>query len=449
MAIGTKTLVDTVNLAISNLEITDEKTKFLQLSSVYKDFDSGFVSSVANLAALPAAADNRGRMVYVEDRCTYRISDGISWTDDFTSVSQGLQVWAWGSNSFGGRLGDNTTTDRSSPVSVVGGFTDWCGVSAGVCHSLGIRVNGTVWAWGLNSFGALGDNTTTDRSSPVSVVGGFTDWCDVSAGSHSLGIRVNGTVWAWGLNTSGQLGDGTTTNQSSPVLVAGGFTDWCAVAGGSGHSLGIRTNGTAWAWGGGADGRLGDGIATARSSPVLVAGGFTDWCGVSAGGAHSLGIRTNGTVWAWGFNSAGQLGDGTLTGRSSPVSVVGSFTDWCAVAGGVNHSLGIRTNGTAWAWGSNSQGRLGDGTTTGRSSPVSVVGGFTDWCDVSASGYHSIGIRTNGTAWAWGRGTNGQLGDGTTACRSSPVSVVGGFTDWCDVSAGREHSLAIRSTKGF
>jgi len=208
-----------------------------------------------------------------------------------------------------------------------------------------------------------------------------------------------GNTYSWGSSSGGKLGDGTTVAKSSPVSVVGGFSDWCQVSAGSDHSLGVRTNGTAWAWGCGDIGRLGDGTTVNKSSPVSVVGGFTDWFQVSAGCCHSLGVRTNGTAWAWGTSLSGQLGDGTTVSKSSPVSVVGGFTDWCQVsASPLSHSLGVRTNGTAWAWGSSSEGRLGDGTTVSKSSPVSVVGGFTDWCQVSAGLRFSLGVRTNGTA---------------------------------------------------
>jgi alpha-tubulin suppressor-like RCC1 family protein len=229
-------------------------------------------------------------------------------------------------------------------VSVVGGFTDWCQISAGSAHSLATRQNGTAWGWGCASLGRLGDNSIVDKSSPVSVVGGFTDWCQVSAGDcFSLGVRQSGSAWAWGSALCGRLGDNTIVSKSSPVSVVGGFTDWCRVSSGAAHSLGVRQNGTAWAWGLGSGGRLGNNTVADRSSPVSVVGGFTDWCCASAGGGHSLGIRTNSTVWAWGSNNNGQLGDNTLVSKSSPVSVVGQFTDWGQIsAGGDCSSLGLR-----------------------------------------------------------------------------------------------------------
>jgi alpha-tubulin suppressor-like RCC1 family protein len=365
-------------------------------------------------------------------------------------------AWSWGQNKFfstpSGKLGDNTTVDKSSPVSVVGGFTDWCQISAGkafVGHSVAVRTNGTAWAWGAASVGQLGDGTTANKSSPVSVVGGYTDWCQVSAGAdHSLGLRTNGTAWAWGYGGTGKLGDNTVANKSSPVSVVGGFTDWSQVSAGYIHSLGLRTNGTAWGWGQGSNGKLGDNTTVDKSSPVSVVGGFTDWCQVSAGKRHSVAVRTNGTAWAWGCNTCGILGDNTTANKSSPVSVVGGFTDWCQVsAGGSYHSVAVRQNSTIWSWGRNYRGELGDNTGTARSSPVSVVGGFTDWCQVSAgTSAHSVAVRTNGTAWSWGAGFYGAIGDNTTVSKSSPVSVIGGFTDWCQVSAGNYFSLAIRST---
>jgi alpha-tubulin suppressor-like RCC1 family protein len=369
------------------------------------------------------------------------------------------QVWGWGCNG-SGRLGDNTTVNKSSPVSVVGGFNDWCQVSAAYSHTMAVRSNGTLWAWGAGGNGALGTNNTNNTSSPVSVVGGFTDWCQVTAGGFggattgfSLGVRTNGTLWAWGFNASGNLGDNTGTNRSSPVSVVGGFTDWCQVSASifnTNFTLAVRQNGTAWAWGCnscGGPGQLGDGTTVNKSSPVSVVGGFTDWCQISAGDKSSLAVRQNGTLWAWGYNGGGvgMLGNNSTTNRSSPVSVVGGFTDWCQVSIGAVHSLGVRQNGTAWAWGSNSQGRLGDNTTVAKSSPISVVGGFTDWCQVSAGSGHSLGVRQNGSAWGWGCGCIGRLGDNTTVNKSSPVSVIGGFNDWCQVSAGYSQSLAIRN----
>jgi alpha-tubulin suppressor-like RCC1 family protein len=444
---------------VSSSESLEELLMLIVATSLITPDRSLSVSSVTVLNALTDI--NPGSIYFVEDVGVPYIKklNGV-WVPIDPLLSPILPVenaYAWGSNAYG-QLGDNTVTSRSSPVSVAGGFTDWLSVSASTGsavsngnHSLGVRANGSLWAWGSNANGRLGDNTATDRSSPVSVVGGFTDWISASAGnSHSLGVRANGSLWAWGIGGSGRLGDNTVTTRSSPVSVVGGFTDWISASAGSSHNLGVRANGSLWAWGSNSSGQLGDDTATTRSSPVSVVGGFTDWISASAGYVHNLGVRANGTLWAWGNNALAQLGDDTITSRSSPVSVVGGFTDWIQASGGRFHSLGVRANGTLWAWGSGSNGRLGTNNTAGRSSPVSVVGGFTDWIQASAGPGCSSAVRANGTLWAWGLNAQGQLGDNTTTNRSSPVSVVGGFTDWISVTAGgitndSDFVLGIRS----
>jgi hypothetical protein len=412
------------------------------ISKAIQQLQVGAVDYVESYSELPTHVGNPGKLFYI-------LYDGLYYATPYGWANiiktNATNVWSWGCNS-SGQLGDNTVVDKSSPVSHPTTFADWCQISTNCDFTLGITCDGTAWAWGANSSGQLGDGTTVCRSSPVSVVGGFSDWCHVSAAHyHSLGIRTNGTAWAWGNGGQGRLGDLGFTSRSAPVPVAGGFTDWCQLSGGRGHSLGVRTNGTAWAWGNNSFGVLGDNTIVAKSSPISVVGGFINWCQVSAGRYHSLGLRSNCTLWAWGTNTNGELGDNTAVSKSSPVSVVGGFTDWCQVSAGHSHNLALRTNGTAWAWGINPSGQLGDGTVTCKSSPVSVVGGFTDWCQVSAGRYLSLGLRTNGTAWAWGCNGSGQLGDNTAVSKSSPVSVVGGFTDWCRVCAGGCHSVALRN----
>ena len=434
--------------AVSTLSSIEKSLLYSLVTSLLTE-DRSIV--IADLTALNALTNiSVGSVYYVESEGFPYIkkTDG-SWTRIDPANQSNLlpNAWSWGNNT-NGRLGDNTTVGKSSPVSVVSSFTDWVQVNSGSYHSLGLRVNGTAWAWGRNMFAELGDGTYDGRSSPVSVIGGFTDWVQLSGGVvHSLGLRANGTAWAWGFNNYGRLGDGTTYVTTSPVSVIGGFTDWMQLSAGGAHSLGLRANGTAWAWGTGSAGRLGDNTTTDKSSPVSVIGGGQPWVQLSAGQTHSLGLRANGTAWAWGNNVTGCLGDNSYTARSSPVSVVGGFTDWMQLSGGGYHSLGIRANGTAWSWGINTNGQLGNNTNSASNSPVSVIGGFTDWVQISAGRYHSVAVRASGSMWSWGSNGNSQLGDNSSISesKSSPVLVVGGFTDWIQVSAGN-HTLGLRGS---
>jgi alpha-tubulin suppressor-like RCC1 family protein len=432
-----------LDLAAVSKNLTKASDKLL-FSKILSKLQNGSVTVVGSFSLLPvlsSVAD--GSLYFTESDGALYVADSSISNWRLLSKTYYGAIWGWGGNARG-QLGDNTILSRSSPILAAVGFTDWCQVSAGSSHTAAVRTNGTLWAWGCAGTGRLGDNTATDKSSPVSVVGGFTDWCQVSGGtSHTAAVRTNGTLWAWGNNLSGRLGDNTITSKSSPVSVVGGFTDWCQVSVSVTHAISVRTNCTIWAWGDNTAGILGDNTIVSKSSPVSVVGGFTDWCQVSAGNVHTAAVRTNGTIWGWGCNTSGRIGDNTTVNKSSPVSVVGGFTDWCQVSAGYN-TAAIRTNGTIWAWGPGICGMLGDNTTVNKSSPVSVVGGFTDWCQVSVGCSHTSAVRTNGTIWSWGCNSYGALGNNDIVSRSSPVSVVGGFTNWKQVSASNNTTLALQ-----
>ena len=296
-------------------------------------------------------------------------------------------LWTWGRDSYG-VLGSGTTANRSSPATIVGGGTTWRSVEMGL-NCAAIKTDGTLWTWGYNGFGGLGDGTTSNRSSPVTTLGGGTNWKQVSGGNyaHMAAIKTDGTLWIWGSNTYGQLGDGTTSNRSSPVTTLGGGTNWKQVALGHDDTAAIKTDGTLWTWGYNANGQLGNATTTSRRSPGTVAGGGTNWKQVVGATQNYCAIKTDGTLWTWGNNSNGQLGDGTISNRSSPVTTAGGGTNWKQVSCGYKCVLAIKTDGTLWSWGYNNTGKLGNGTTTDQSSPIQPINNLSNWKQVSC-GYN-------------------------------------------------------------
>ena len=362
-------------------------------------------------------------------------------------ILSGAELYVWGFNG-SGRLGLGDINDRSSPVQV-GALTTWAQVSAGNGHTGAIKTDGTLWAWGYNVQGQAGQNSTADPSlsSPVQI-GALTNWSQLSSGGlHKSSIKTDGTLWAWGANLQGRLGDNTVDNRSSPIQV-GALTDWAQVSAGSQHTVAIRTGGELYAWGANGGslpntpgyGRLGDGTTINRSSPVQV-GALTTWSQASAGAFHTAALKTDGTLWTWGGNDTGQLGQNNVIFRSSPVQV-GAFTNWAQVSAGQFQTISIKTDGTLWAWGRNNSGELGDGTIYRRSSPVQV-GALTNWAQVSSSsGSHTAALKTDGTLWMWGSNGTGQLGDNATSAKSSPIQI-GSLTDWYQASSGTNFTVAL------
>jgi alpha-tubulin suppressor-like RCC1 family protein/phosphodiesterase/alkaline phosphatase D-like protein len=328
-------------------------------------------------------------------------------------------VLAWGNNG-NGQLGDGTNASRTSPV-VVTGLSGVVAVAVGYYHNLALKSDGTVAAWGYNFDGELGDSTTTSRTSPV-VVTGLSGVVAVAVGAyHNLALKSDGTVVVWGRNDGGQLGDSTTTNRYSPVVT--GLSGVVSVAAGALHSLALKSDGTVLAWGDNGSGQLGDSTTTSRTSPVVA--GLSGVVVLAAGGSHSFALKSDGTVLAWGNNGNGQLGDGTNASRTSPVVVTG-LSGVVSLAAGAHHSLALKTGGTLVSWGSNYSGELGDSTTTSRTSPVMVTG-LNGVVAVDAGQDHSIALKSDGTVLAWGYNGSGQLGDSTTTNRYSPVAVTGGL----------------------
>lgn len=358
----------------------------------------------------------------------------------------GNTLFTWGINTTNGQLGDNTVVNKSNPVQTVTGGINWKSVSCGYRHTTAIKTDGTFWTWGDNTFGQLGNNTITKRSSPVQTIAGGTNWKSVSGGySHTAAIKTDGTLWCWGDNWDGGLGDNTRTGRSSPVQTVTIGTNWKSVSAGRLHTAAVKTDGTLWFWGFNSSGQLGDNSATKRSSPVQTVAFGTNWKNVYSGvySDHVAAIKTDGTLWTWGSNSYGQLGDNTITNRSSPVQTVTFGSNWKQCSLGQIYTVAIKTDGTLWSWGSNYAGSLGDNTITSRSSPVQTVAFGTNWKQASTGRYHTAAIKTDGTLWCWAYNANGELGNNTTTKRSSPVQTTAYGTNWKQISCGGGHTAAV------
>ena len=323
--------------------------------------------------------------------------------------------------------------------------------SAGANHSLAIKSDGTLWSWGWNGNGATGRGVIAGSQNTPAQVGTATNWRSVSAGlNHSLGLRADGSLWSWGSNGNGKTGLNTIAGDQTTPIQVGTATNWTQVSAGNLHSLGIRSDGTLWAWGTNLDGRTGLGTTTGNQLTPAQVGTATNWASVSAGNTHSLAIASDGTLWAWGSNSLGRTGLGTLAGTQNTPLQVGSATNWTQVSVGDAHSLAVRADGTLWAWGDNTQGRTGLGTLAGIQDSPLQVGSATDWLSAYAShnGNHSFGMRLDGTLWAWGRNAEGQLGlgnAGTGTDRSVPT-LVGSDIDWAIPAAPAIIDISLASS---
>ena len=381
---------------------------------------------------------------------------GVTWYgkevvnyDTLTSYT----LWAWGYNS-SGSLGLNQApgNHKSSPVQIPGNWSKLDNGNYSTGGEAAIRNDKTLWAWGYNDLGALGQNNRTTYSSPVQIPGAYSN---VSWSYRTMGaVKTDGTMWTWGKNQAGQLGqnDGANAHRSSPVQV-GTDTTW----GQTRHSMFnndqfavIKTDGTLWSWGSNTNGQLGHNQAEAQlpgaSSPTQIPG--TTWSAVSGGNQFFFATKTDNTLWAWGQNQKGELGIDNTTTHSSPVQIPGTTWNITEVAGSVQVISAFKTDGSLWGWGRNISGALGqnqaEAQLAGYSSPVQLSG--TTWNQIATyDDGGRLATRSDGTAWTWGYNGNGGLGLNNTTSYSSPTQLPG--TDWTGDITGKSTSFfALRTS---
>jgi alpha-tubulin suppressor-like RCC1 family protein len=347
-----------------------------------------------------------------------------------------------------------TSEGKSGTAAITVASITFAAVTTGGAHNCGLTVGGTVFCWGHNSTGELGNNATLDSPVPVSVAGGLI-YSSVSPGRNGLTCSVTtaGAGYCWGHNNGGQLGNGSTTDSPVPVPVAGGLT-LSALSSGFDHTCGLTLAGATYCWGFGGFGQLGNGTTTFSHVPAAVVGGLT-FSSLSSGATHNCALTAGGAAYCWGFNGNGELGNNSTTDSPVPVAVAGGLT-FSSIGMGDYHACGVTTTGAAYCWGWNMFGQLGNGATTGpqqcsspnfggpapcSTAPVAVGGGLT-FSSLSGGFDHTCGLTPAGAAYCWGRNNTGALGTGTFADSYFPGAVVGGLA-FRSLSTGGDSSCGL------
>ena len=354
-----------------------------------------------------------------------------------------LKAKAWGTNYYG-QLGNDSTDDAHLPINMhnLKGIKQ---LSAGCYHGLALMNNGTMKSWGADDYGMLGNGSPTGDIHVPTKIDGINNVKAVSAGcAHSLALKENGTVWAWGYNVSGGLGDGNAPNNSDVPVKVKNLGDVVSITAGDDFSVALKRNGTVWTWGQNNAGQLGQGQSGGSNDLPGKVTGLKNVRKIStyASASHVLALLENGSVRTWGVNDNGQLGDGSLDDADSPVRVVTIANNIKAVAGGYYYSLVLTEQGVVWGWGQNSTGELGDGTLVDKPAPVKVerLGKVKA---IAAGEHHSLALKPDGTLRAWGRNSYGGLGDGTDVTRTLPVRVKF-LTNVKQIDVGYDFSYALR-----
>lgn len=427
---------------------------------------ASFPNSVATSSCLPNASCNIGKFAYIENECAFKFSTGTKWSTDFIDsfhATDDIVGYAGGAmNAFMNFKNFDPSISayyacaaqeccniptlhafenacRSSDAQKVQNWTDHV---VGYCSLWFIDQCGLLWGWGGNSNSELGDGTNIFRSSPVLIASNKT-WCKVADqyfGAYA--IDRDGRLWSWGQNGSGQLGHGDTSTRSLPTEVCGGINNWCQICGSySTQGVGgITTTGILYVWGANSSGQLGTNDAISRCCPTTTAGGGSNWCKISMSNTNwAAGLKTDGTLWTWGTNTRGQLGDCCTICNMSPRQTCAGGTDWCDVVAVGSTTLAIKTNGVLWSWGCCIPGARATNICSPETAPFAS---FACWASlypntVTGNGLHAI--TTNGNLYAWGTSvTPGVYGPATfTENVLCPLLVGSPYQTWkCSKTSG-------------
>jgi alpha-tubulin suppressor-like RCC1 family protein len=322
-------------------------------------------------------------------------------------------------------------------------------ISAGPSHSCEVSAAGAVLCWGYNADGRLGDGTPEERFTPTQVSGLTSGFTQVGTGiAHSCAVTAAGAVWCWGANNNGQLGDGTTTASLVPVQVSGLASGTASISVGASHTCAVTTAGAALCWGMNVNGRLGDNTTTTKLVPTPVSNLTSGVAQISAGGAHTCAVTTAGAAWCWGNNTNGQLGDNSTVQKLIPTQVSGLASGVAQIDSGNAYTCAVTTAGAARCWGLNTNGQLGDNTTTQQLIPVQVSGLTSGTAQIDSGTSHTCAVTTAGAALCWGSGANGRLGDNTTVQKLVPTPVSGLASGVDSISVGTSHACAVMTTSG-
>jgi alpha-tubulin suppressor-like RCC1 family protein len=409
------------------------------------------------------------------------------------AIDKNGKLWGWGLNSLG-ELGDGTTTDRYTPVAVCITGKTFCHIEAGYEVGIAIDKDNKFWAWGNDDTGQLGIGGNYNRTTPVSLkatnktfcsvynglyfqalalgnnnvlwywgatqlyypsphtspksISNYSNiqYCQIAADSNAIiALDGNGKIWGWGSTSYGKIGH--FNYSEGPQYTVTNVATFCKIAMGPETSFGIDYKGKLWSWGANYYGQLGQNIQpdyTNRSVPAAISGNAKTFCQISAGNFQGIAIDKNGKVWCWGQNYYGNLGDNSTTSRLTPVSIVETNTKtFCKVVGGNTHVLALDKNGKLWGWGASYNGELAQSQNVAFSTPVAIGGSNKTFCKITAGNFFSAGIDKNGKVWCWGFNSRGQLGDGTTNTRYTPVSIGGTNKTFCEIKTSEDSMFAI------